>query len=456
MSNKNTYLGNPLLKKSRVQITWTPDLLQEYKKCSKDIIYFAEKYIKIVHVDDGLIPIKLYDYQKDIINKITTGRRVAVCTSRQAGKTTSAATIILHYILFNQHKTVALLANKGDAAREILERVKLSYESLPTWLQSGIEEWNKGSIELENGCKVIAAATSSSAIRGKSISLLYIDECVGNFTRVCVQIGDMYFYSHIIDFINIDESSFINNIENTMSAAIYKTINKINGKEYVGLHRISKCGILYEQSDSGSIFCDGYLGSGTAIKEAITKYGPENMKQELLFFSDDIDESSDYEEMIVTKEYAKDRNTYNLKPGGLNYVLTETQRLNKGEKIKNWIKNNPEKHKERMDKINKNPQKIKKTAEKHRGMKRSEKTRKNISDSLKGRTVPHNLNKKYMHNSITKEVKEYAGNLPGGWKFGTGLSNGPKNKKAYFNPITEKIRFFELNEQPAGWRLGRK
>lgn len=176
MSFDKGYNGNPLLKKARKQIAWTPEMLQEFLKCSEDPIYFAEKYIKIVHVDHGLIPIRLYDYQKEIITKTINNRRVTVVTSRQAGKTTTAAAIILHYILFNDHKTVALLANKGDAAREILDRIKLSFESLPEWLQQGVVEWNKGSIELENGCKVIAAATSSSAIRGKSISLLYIDE----------------------------------------------------------------------------------------------------------------------------------------------------------------------------------------------------------------------------------------------------------------------------------------
>ena len=170
------YNGNPLLKKARRQIDWKPEMVQEWLKCAQDPIYFAEKYIKIVHVDHGFIPIRLYDYQKEIIEKLQNNRRVTVVTSRQAGKTTTAAAIILHYILFNEHKTVALLANKGDAAREILDRIKIAYEALPDWLQQGVEEWNKGSIVLENGCKVLAAATSSSAIRGKSISLLYIDE----------------------------------------------------------------------------------------------------------------------------------------------------------------------------------------------------------------------------------------------------------------------------------------
>jgi len=118
----------------------------------------------------------LYDYQRDIIEKITNNRRAAVVTSRQAGKTTTAVAVILHFILFNEHKTVALLANKGDAAREILDRIKIAYEALPSWLQQGVVEWNKGSVQFENGCKIIAAATSSSAIRGKSVSFLYIDE----------------------------------------------------------------------------------------------------------------------------------------------------------------------------------------------------------------------------------------------------------------------------------------
>lgn len=170
------YNGNPLLKKTQVPVEWTEEMLVEYEKCKYDPIYFAERYIQIINVDLGLIPISLYDYQKEIITKITDSRYVTVVTSRQAGKTTTAAAVILHYIIFNDHKRVALLANKGDSAREILERIKIAYEALPNWLQQGVAEWNKGSIALENGSNVIAAATSSSAIRGKSVNLLYIDE----------------------------------------------------------------------------------------------------------------------------------------------------------------------------------------------------------------------------------------------------------------------------------------
>jgi hypothetical protein len=171
-----TYNGNQLLKRKGVQIQWTHDQVTEFVKCSRDPIYFAEKYIQIVHVDHGLIPMQLYDYQREIIEKITNNRRAAVVTSRQAGKTTTAVAVILHFILFQEHKTVALLANKGDAAREILDRIKIAYEALPQWMQQGVVEWNKGSVQFENGCKIIAAATSSSGIRGKSVSFLYIDE----------------------------------------------------------------------------------------------------------------------------------------------------------------------------------------------------------------------------------------------------------------------------------------
>jgi|TARA_R110000772_G_scaffold68992_6_gene152694 hypothetical protein len=170
------YNGNVNLKRKGTDVEFTQEMVSEFLKCAKDPIYFSEKYIQIVHVDHGLIPIKMYDYQKEICTAITENRRVTVNTSRQAGKTTTAVAVILHYVIFNDFKTCALLANKGDAAREILDRIKIAYEALPSWLQQGVIEWNKGSVEFENGCKIIAGSTSSSAIRGKSISFLYIDE----------------------------------------------------------------------------------------------------------------------------------------------------------------------------------------------------------------------------------------------------------------------------------------
>ena len=194
MTNPNGYRGNRNLKSKGIQLEWSQERLQEYLKCARDPIYFAEKYIQIVHVDRGLIPIILYDYQKEIMEAIASNRRVTVNTSRQAGKTTTAVAVILHYILFNDHKTVALLANKGDAAREILDRIKIAYESLPDWLQQGVIEFNKGSAEFENGSKIIAASTSSSSIRGKS--------CVTGDTKICVEKDDGIYLIEIEKLIN--------------------------------------------------------------------------------------------------------------------------------------------------------------------------------------------------------------------------------------------------------------
>ncbi len=170
------YLGNPLLKKANQSIEWTPELVEEYVKCSQDVVYFTENYMQIINVDEGLVPFKMYDYQKEMVKSFANNRNTIVTTARQAGKSTTTCAFILWYILFNKEVKVALLANKGDTAREILGRIQLAYQHLPKWLQQGIVEWNKGSLELENNSKVIASATSASGIRGHSINLLFIDE----------------------------------------------------------------------------------------------------------------------------------------------------------------------------------------------------------------------------------------------------------------------------------------
>lgn len=174
--NFKGYNGNPNLKKTGVGVDWTPDLVNEYMKCSKDPIYFCETYMKIVNVDRGLISFKLYDYQRKMLKSMQDNRYTIIATARQIGKSTTTCGFILWYILFHPEKTVALLANKGDTAREILGKIQLAYQHLPKWLQQGIAEWNKGSFVLENQSRVIAAATSTDSIRGYSINLLFIDE----------------------------------------------------------------------------------------------------------------------------------------------------------------------------------------------------------------------------------------------------------------------------------------
>ena len=175
-SNFKGYNGNINLKRENQPIEWTPDLVQEYIRCSQDVVYFTEKYMKIINVDKGLVNFKLYPYQKDMLLSFTNNRFNIVTTARQAGKSTTTCAFILWYIIFHKEKTVALLANKGDTAREILGRIQLAYQHLPKWLQQGIKEWNKGSFELENNSRVIAAATSTDSIRGYSINMLFIDE----------------------------------------------------------------------------------------------------------------------------------------------------------------------------------------------------------------------------------------------------------------------------------------
>ena len=171
-----SYLGNANLKASGVPLNFTKDEIEEYLKCADDPIYFIENYCKIVTLDHGLQSFKLYDCQKNKVKVIHENRKVILMEGRQQGKTTTSAAYILWYTLFQSSKTVAILANKATAAREVLHRYQIMYENLPTWLQQGVTTWNKGDIALENGSVVFTAATSASGIRGKSVNLLYVDE----------------------------------------------------------------------------------------------------------------------------------------------------------------------------------------------------------------------------------------------------------------------------------------
>ena len=172
----DAYLSNPNLKKIGVDIEFTQKQIEEYVKCAKDPIYFIRQFVKIIHVDHGLIPLDLYEYQERMVTTFNDNRFVITKMPRQSGKSTAVVGYILHYILFNQDKNVALLANKAELARELLDRLKKAYENLPLWLQQGIVVWNKGSIELENGSKIIATSTTGSAARGQSFSLVFLDE----------------------------------------------------------------------------------------------------------------------------------------------------------------------------------------------------------------------------------------------------------------------------------------
>jgi hypothetical protein len=192
MSKKSTkYLGNSNLKAAGVNVNFSPEQIEEYIKCAQDPLYFIKNYVKIVSLDKGLVPFEPYDYQEEMIRTIHENRFVIGKLPRQTGKSTTIIAYLLHYVLFNQSMSVAILANKLTTARELLGRLQLAYEYLPMWLQQGVVEWNKGSIVLENGSKILASATSSSAVRGGSFNYIFLDE----FAYVPQNVAEEFFSS---------------------------------------------------------------------------------------------------------------------------------------------------------------------------------------------------------------------------------------------------------------------
>ena len=175
-SLSQSYLGNPNVKRDGVQQAWTPDLLKEYKKCMTDAVYFARNYVKVIALDKGLVNFDLYPYQEQMFKHFEEHRFNVVLACRQSGKSISACAYLLWFVLFNSEKTVAILANKGATAREMLARITLMLENIPFFLQPGSKALNKGSLEFSNNSRIVAAATSGSSIRGMSVNLLYLDE----------------------------------------------------------------------------------------------------------------------------------------------------------------------------------------------------------------------------------------------------------------------------------------
>ena len=175
-TDKTTYLGNPNVKRDGVDTEWDKDLIKEYQKCMKNPAYFAGTYCKVINLDKGLVPFNLYPYQEKMFKSFDENRFNIVLACRQSGKSISSVAYLLWYALFHTEKTIAILANKGATAREMLARVTLMLENLPFFLQPGTKALNKGSIEFSNNSRILAAATSGSSIRGLSVSLLYLDE----------------------------------------------------------------------------------------------------------------------------------------------------------------------------------------------------------------------------------------------------------------------------------------
>jgi len=186
-----TYLGNPNLKRANVQQEWTKKQLFEYKRCMEDPLYFIQSYVRIVSLDEGLIPFKMYPFQKEMVGTFHNNRFTICKLPRQSGKSTVMISYLLHYALFNPSVNIAILANKAATARDLLGRLQLAYEHLPHWLQQGVMSWNKGSLELENGSKILASSTSASAVRGGSYNIIFLDE----FAYVPSNVAEQFFSS---------------------------------------------------------------------------------------------------------------------------------------------------------------------------------------------------------------------------------------------------------------------
>ena len=190
-AGNDVYLGNPNLKKAGTPINFTKKQIDEWIKCKNDPIYFATNYIQIISLDEGLVPFKMYDFQKDILRDFHENRFNIAKLPRQTGKSTTVVAYLLYYAIFYDSVNIGILANKASTARELLGRLQLAYENLPKWMQHGILVWNKGNVELENGSKILAASTSASAVRGMSFNILFLDE----FAFVPNHVAEQFFAS---------------------------------------------------------------------------------------------------------------------------------------------------------------------------------------------------------------------------------------------------------------------
>jgi len=191
MATTDQYLGNPNLKKAHTSSRFTKKQVQEVVKCLESPKYFIENYLKIVTIDKGLVPFEMYDFQRKMVDTFHDNRFTICKLPRQSGKSTIIVSYLLHYVLFNDNVNVAILANKSSTARDLLGRLQLAYEHLPKWMQQGVLNWNKGSLELENGSRIVAASTSSSAVRGSTFNIIFLDE----FAYVPNNIAEEFFSS---------------------------------------------------------------------------------------------------------------------------------------------------------------------------------------------------------------------------------------------------------------------
>ena len=298
-TRRDYYLGNPGVRRAGSTPTkWSKELMAEYVRCREDVEYFCSKYVKVVHLDRGLVNFVPYPYQSTMWDNFRDERFNVVLACRQSGKTLAVVGFLLHYCLFHSEQTVAVVAHKASQAREILSRFTFALENLPFWLQPGCKTLNKSRVDFDNNTSIFAEATSSGALRGRS--------CVSGDTKIVVCRDGEIWHESIANLLDREQSE-LTETENMMHI-VYETRNVDDGKIYVGYHQTKDLD-------------DGYLGSGKHLKRAVKKHGPERFERRILSTHETREEALAEEAKIVDEEFVSRPDTYNIALGGGACVL---------------------------------------------------------------------------------------------------------------------------------------
>ena len=167
--------NDPELRKGNILFEYTEWELEEIKKCAEDVVYFADNYCHVM-TDEGIRQISLRDYQIQILNQYQHHRKNVFVSPRQSGKTITSSIFLLWYLLFNFEKNAMIMANIGDTAAELMDKIKVIMKGLPFFLKPGLVVYNVMTMKFDNGCRIMAKTTTKTSSIGYTIHMLYMDE----------------------------------------------------------------------------------------------------------------------------------------------------------------------------------------------------------------------------------------------------------------------------------------